>query len=154
MVSRQRALRSVDSEGGGRVIEPRKFAIVGVVVRWSVRRQQAPGVKGKSGAPTGVREHGIRPQGLPQEPGRSRRLAVQEDGPRGSVTTIAPGPRTIVPSPRGSESRAPLRNRLAKETKRGGTGVGKSERPIVPMKAGNQPNGTRWREGGAGEEEP
>ncbi len=29
-------------------------------------------------------------------------------------------------------------------------GDGKSERLIVPAKRGNQPNGTPWREGGAG----
>ncbi len=40
--------------------------------------------------------------------------------------------------------------RQAKETKRGGMSGRESEYATVPRKAGNRPNGTRWREGRAG----
>ncbi len=42
------------------------------------------------------------------------------------------------------------RYRQAKATKCGGMDGRESERPTVPVKPGNQPAGTRWREGGAG----
>lgn len=41
------------------------------------------------------------------------------------------------------------RYRGAKETKRGGTGVWKSERLVVPENVGNLTAGTRGREGAA-----
>lgn len=71
-------LRSVDSEAGGRVNEPRKALVVGVVHVVSrgdsTPVPQWPGTR----SPTGVREHGIRPQGFLQEPGRSRHLRRRE----------------------------------------------------------------------------
>lgn len=50
----------------------------------------------------------------------------------------------------GSEQERDDGNRRVKATKRDGTDDRKSELFIVPMKPGNQPNGTRWREGRAG----
>lgn len=50
----------------------------------------------------------------------------------------------------GSEDRAHARYRQAKETKRGGRGGQESEHSMVPRKRGNPPQGTPWRERGAG----
>jgi len=61
-----------------------------------------------------------------------------------------PGPREAVLSHAEANTSTTTVNRRVKATKRAGTDMRKSERPIVPVKPGNQPNGTRWREGGAG----
>jgi hypothetical protein len=51
----------------------------------------------------------------------------------------------------GSENRERNeRYRQAKATKHGGMDGRESERPTVPVKPGNRPAGTRWREGDAG----
>lgn len=50
----------------------------------------------------------------------------------------------------GSEQGRADGNRRVKATKRGGMDDRKSELFIVPMKPGNQLNGTQWREGRAG----
>ena len=48
------------------------------------------------------------------------------------------------------ETRAQERYRRASPNEHGGTDIRKSESPIVPTKAGNQLEGTRWRKGEAG----
>ncbi len=50
----------------------------------------------------------------------------------------------------GSEDTSAQRYRQAKATKCGGMDGRESERPTVPVKPGNRPAGTRWREGDAG----
>ena len=50
----------------------------------------------------------------------------------------------------GSEQERDDGNQRVKATKRGGTDDWKSELVVVPMKPGNQLNGTRRREGRAG----
>lgn len=81
--------------------------------------------------------------GTPQEPGRSRRL--QGDEPSVGAAQWSPAGKAH-PPPLRSKWMQP-RYRRAKETKRGGTGVEKSERAVVPLRAGNQTAGTRRREG-------
>ena len=50
----------------------------------------------------------------------------------------------------GSETRVHPWYRQAKETKCGGKGGQETEHSVVPRKRGNSPQGTPWREGGAG----
>lgn len=50
----------------------------------------------------------------------------------------------------GANERAQQRYRQAKVTKCGGMDGRESERLVLPMKLGNRPDGTQWREGGAG----
>jgi hypothetical protein len=52
----------------------------------------------------------------------------------------------------GSETRVQPGYRRAKATKRGGTGDGESERPILPSKRGNRPEGPRGGKGAPGHE--
>jgi hypothetical protein len=47
----------------------------------------------------------------------------------------------------GDEKRTRRRYRQAKATKCGEMSARESEHPIVPLKRGNHPNGTPWREG-------
>lgn len=81
-----------------------------------------------------------------QEPGRSLRL-------RRGIGRAADD-RVQVDARRARAHRSEQErndgNRRVKETKRGGTDDRKSELLIVPRKPGNQLNGTRWRNGGAG----
>ena len=53
---------------------------------------------------------------------------------------------------RGSETRMRPGYRQAKETKRGGTGGGESERRIVPEKRGYRPSGPRGEKEAPGHE--
>jgi len=62
----------------------------------------------------------------------------------------SPGPWESCSAPTGANKRAQRRYRQTKATKCGGMGGRKSQLLIVPMKQGNQPKGTLWREGGAG----
>ena len=52
----------------------------------------------------------------------------------------------------GSETRVQPGYRQAKATKRGGTGDGESERPILPATRGNRPEGPRRGKGAPGHE--
>ena len=61
-----------------------------------------------------------------------------------------PRPRDAALAIPRSERGAQARYRQAKETKCGGMGDQESEHSIVPAKRGNPPQGTPWREGGAG----
>jgi hypothetical protein len=60
-----------------------------------------------------------------------------------------PGLRRQRSADDGSEQVSADRYRQAKATKRGGMDGRESERPIVLVKPGNRPAGTRWREGDA-----
>src|SRR5215467_4222453 len=87
--------------------------------------------------------------GVPQEPGRSCRLR-KNPKTRGERVKKTPGLRRWRSAVDGSEDWNAQRYRQAKATKCGGTDGRESERSTVPMKPGNRPAGTRWREGDAG----
>src|SRR5262249_52953786 len=102
------------------------------------------------GGPTGVEEQGMPAVGVPQEPGRPCRLRAvnRHEGQPVDTKPLACGGCARLPT--GAKPRAPKRDRQAKATKGGGMGGRESERPTVPVKPGNRPAGTRWREGDAG----
>ena len=76
---------------------------------------------------------------FPLEPTRSGVRETQPQLPRRRASRLA-----------GIEPRSTEWYRQAKATKCGGRNDRESESPIVPTKPGNPPQGTRWREGGAG----
>lgn len=104
--------------------------------RFGLSAKVPPGSKSGAGCTREVR----------QEPGRSY-VSVGKFG-------RAADDRVQVDSRRARANRSEQErddgNRRVKATKRGGTDDRKSELFIVPMKPGNQLNGTRWRDGGAG----
>ncbi len=66
MVTRQRVLRSVDSEQMGRVIEPRKGQVAGVDDFYQSEDNTLLGAKWRAKrGPAGVSESGARLQGFP-----------------------------------------------------------------------------------------
>jgi hypothetical protein len=78
-----------------------------------------------------------------------------------AASTVLPGWRYRVTNSRpvagapggpGNETRVRLWYRQAKETKRGGTGGGESERLILPVTRGNRPEGPRRGKGTPGHE--
>src|SRR5690348_10728421 len=79
--------------------------------------------------------------GFPQELGRSRRLRRKNTSARAGRTATARARRPGVQAG-GSESRTHRRHRQAKETKRGGTDGGKSQRPDSTGEA-REPRHTR-----------
>ena len=96
--------------------------------------------------PAGVGEQGTL-TGVPQEPGRPRRLLGKSRREVPGDQLQARGRRTRRP---GSETRVRPGYRQAKATKCGGTGDGESERSNSTVEAGEPTRGTPWREGGAG----
>ena len=113
-------LRSVDSECAGRVIEPRKDFVA--------EADAVDIAEGNTGALSRMASD-LAP----------RHAGVVEQGTYTGVRQ----------EPGMSSCLLETRYRRAKETKRGGMGVWKSEPFIVPVKPRNQLEGTRWREGAA-----
>jgi hypothetical protein len=95
----------------------------------------------------GVGERGMHTGGLLRNLG-GLIVSVRESREGPPVEQPRPGSSALaVP---GNEGRAHARYRQAKETKRGGRGGQETEHSVVPGKRGNPPQGTPWREGGAG----
>ena len=88
--------------------------------------------------------------GVPQEPERPCRLHVYKEPEWGNrhLKPQAPG-LALQPSGR-HETATQAWYRQVKETKRGGKDGRKSEHPGVPLKQGNSPERTLWREADAG----
>ena len=143
MVQGRPWLRSVDSEQMSCVIEPRKQSVARAdVVRFTEGNIDDAAMDMAPPTSTGS-ESGARLHRTPQEPGRSRCLLG--DKPSMGAAQRSPAGEAHPPTPQSKWMH--LRYRRAKETKRGGTGVEKSEGAVVPMKAGNRTAGTRRREG-------
>ena len=140
-------LRSGDSQWTGRAIEPRNQHTRGS------RRRVRDG-RPRRGAAMAWRprsRRGLRAGhvhiGVPREPGRPLRLLGNSRREhRVTNSRLLAG----APGGQGSETWVQPGYRQAKETKRGGTGDGESERFIVTDEAGEPTRGTPWREGGAG----
>ena len=95
----------------------------------------------------GVGERGMHTWGLLRNLG-DLIVSVRESREGHPVEQPRPGSGALAVL--GSEGRAHARYRQAKETKRGGRGDQETEHSVVPGKRGNPPQGTPWREGGAG----
>jgi hypothetical protein len=116
------------------------------------RRQRACGLR--DGASKGVfdRSRRRRNSGRHHRCGTSR--AASPNGPieRGGPVGVGErGTHARVPQEPGKSRRLHPSGWYpqAKETKRGEMGGEMAEHPVVPLKAGNPPQGTRWREGDA-----
>src|SRR3954469_16371743 len=72
--------------------------------------------------------------------------------PGGRYRVTNSRPSAGAPGGPGSEIRVQSWYRQAKATKRGGTGDGESERPILPVTRGNRPEGPRRGKGAPGHE--
>ena len=135
-------LRSVHRERAGRVIEPRKSYWCGADVVERTEGSIARVVMAGYGWSAGVEERGMY-AGVVQEPGRPRflhcRYAVRAPHDKWSrlLGTV---------STRGSEQRQS--GGSAKRRQRSAARWETRSRSllIVPMKSGNPPQGTRWRE--------
>ena len=103
-----------------------------------------PGVIG----PAGVEEQGIGTIGFPRNVGDPV-VSTLIIGSGRCLTQTSRPPVGVGPCGR-YEGRRKEWYRQAKETKCGGMSGRESEHVTVPRKAGNRPNGTRWREGRAG----
>jgi hypothetical protein len=142
-------LRSVDSKCAGRAIEPRKVLNAGAAVFLLCGgRAQAPQWPGVL-RPAGVEEQGAFRLRFIQEPGKPKRF--HDSRPAGDTGTTSPASRS------GARFQSGVRKQNAqhgiasvKATKHSGRNVWDSEPPIVPVKLGNQPEGTQRREGEAG----
>ena len=105
--------------------------------------------KGLAPGPAGVGERSTCTGGPPGTwETRSSPSANTAKGEPGAAESPGPGSRAL----RGPRERKEARRRYrqAKETKRGGTGDLESELLTVPVKRGNLPRGTPWRERAAG----
>ena len=98
--------------------------------------------------PAGVEEQGTL-TGVPQEPGRPLHLLGKS---RREHRVTNSRPAAGAPGGHGSERWVQPWYRLAKATKRGGTGDGESERLGVPTTRGNRPEGPRRGKGAPGHE--
>ncbi len=97
----------------------------------------------------GVEEQGMRATG---PPGTWEALSFPPKRPGRGPGTQSPGPRAACSPPStGANSGAPRWYHQAKATKCGGMNDRESDPLIVPMKPGNSPERTRWREGEVGE---
>jgi len=129
------------------VIEPREIIPASAdVVRYTEGRVDTPSRAGREEL-AGVRERGMHISGFPRNLG-DLVVSVLDHGVGHPLSK--PRPREAALVLPGSERRAQARYRQAKATKCGGTGGQESEHSIVPGKRGNPPQGTPWREGGAG----
>ncbi len=129
------------------MIEPREVipASADVVVK-TEGRIDTPREAGREEL-AGVEERGMHAWGLPRNLG-GLIVSVRESREGHPVEQPRPGGGALaVP---GSEGRARARYRQAKGTKRGGRDGQESEHSVVPAKRGNPPQGTPWRERGAG----
>ena len=88
--------------------------------------------------------------GVSREPGSPCRLHPNETGSWDPVDQN-PGPARAHSRAHGSEPQGARWYRQAKATKCGGTGGRESERSIVPMKLGNQPEGPSGGKGKPGQ---
>ena len=95
--------------------------------------------------PAGVEEHGQWPRGFPRNLGGPA-VSIDNSG-SGDRNRPTPRPPVGTSTAEGSETRAQRWYRQAKATKRGETDGRESERPIVPMKRGNRPEGPRGGKG-------
>ncbi len=92
---------------------------------------------------TGVKERSML-AGVPQEPGRSRSLPSRQR--RGRRLRKGPGWQRQIAICR-SEQRSTRGTVRRRQRSQAGWRSRSRSLLIVPMKAGNQPDGTRWREG-------
>jgi hypothetical protein len=99
--------------------------------------------------PAGVGEQGTLTSGFPRNLGGPAVFSAAP-GRRYRVTNSRPA--AGAPGGHGSETRVRPGYRQAKATKRGGTGDGESERPIVLATRGNRPEGPRRGKGAPGHE--
>ena len=129
------------------MIEPREIIPASAdVVRKTEGRIDTPQEAGREEL-AGVEERGMHTWGLPRNLG-DLIVSVRESRDGRPVEQPRPGGGALaVP---GSEGRAHARYRQAKETKRGGRDGQESEHSVVPVKRGNTPQRTPWREGSAG----
>src|SRR5262249_20169555 len=96
------------------------------------------------GSESRTRSHGFPrnlggPVASPANPGRSHRVTNSR-------------PVAGAPGGHGTDPRVGRWYRKAKATKRGGTGGGESERPVLPVTRGNRPEGPRRGKGAPGHE--
>ncbi len=149
MATEQSVLRSVDRECAGRVIEPRNVDNVGAdAVSVAEGRADAPLCQVRR-SHRGLRAGHVH-MGVPQELGRPDRFHGRSSGQSGRPVH---GPRAQgglrALSSLGANEQGAARGLQGRRQQALGTNGRESERLVVPVKRGNRPDGTPWREGGA-----